>query len=591
MFGKILEIKDDYVILENSTKEIETNILNYHVVFPANERKIVGEITAINQNQITVLLIGEIINDVFISGIIKKPSLKTGCRLIYKSEVELILGNQDISKKDALYIGKSATYDGFNVTANIDNFLSSHFAILGNTGSGKSCGTARIIQNIFYYNDEQMPINSHLAIFDVYGEYNNAFSKMNSLPGIGFRSYTTEIDGDDNNLIKIPAFLLDADDIALLLHASEASQVQIINKSLELVNIFLSEGSAAEDWKNNIISSALLDILTSGKNTTQMRDQIIATLTKYNTESINLETKIIQPGYVRTLRQCLNIDNQGKMANVHLVVELLEKYNNLVLEPLEKNELLVYNLNDLYYALEFALISEGLLLSSRVFDRHNILKVRLQSIINSNHNNLFDHDTYISLSDYVKRLFSTNDGRPSQIINFNVSSIDERFAQILTKIFCKMFFNFTTKLKVKTSYPIHIILEEAHRYVQNDTDINILGYNIFDRITKEGRKYGVILGLITQRPSELSKTAISQCSNFIVFRMYHPEDINIIRGIASNISTETIEKIKDAKPGSAISFGTAFTVPLVSVLELPDPMPISQSVKITNVWYNEHENI
>lgn len=586
MFGKILEIKDESVVLENTTGEIETNILNYHVVFPTNDRKIIGEITALNQNTIDVLLIGEIINDKFTSGIIKKPSLKSGCRLVYKSEVELILGNQDISKKEALYIGKSATYDGFNVTANANDFLSSHFAILGNTGSGKSCGTARIIQNMFYYNDDKMPINSHIAIFDVYGEYNNAFSKMNSLPGIGFRSYSTEVNGE-NNLIKLPVFLLEADDIALLLHASEPSQVQIINKALELVNIFLSEGPAAEDWKNNIISSAILDILTSGKNTTQMRDQIIATLTKYNTETINLETKIIQPGYVRTLRQCLNIDNQGKMANVHLVVELLEKYNNLVLEPLEKNELLVYNLDDLYYALEFALISEGILLSSRVFDRHNILKVRLQSIINSNEIALFDFPMYISLNDYVKKLFTTNDGEKAQIINFNFSSIDERLAKILTKIFCKMFFIFATKLKVKTSYPIHIILEEAHRYVQNDTDVNILGYNIFDRITKEGRKYGILLGLITQRPSELSKTAISQCSNFIVFRMYHPEDLDVIKGITSNISIETINKIKDSKPGAAISFGTAFTVPLVSTLELPDPMPISQSVDITNVWYND----
>ena len=67
----------------------------------------------------------------------------------------------------------------------------------------------------------------------------------------------------------------------------------------------------------------------------------------------------------------------------------------------------------------------------------------------------------------------------------------------------------TANLTVRASYPIHIILEEAHRYVQNDSDIAVLGYNIFERITKEGRKYGVVLGLITQRPSELSTTALS----------------------------------------------------------------------------------
>lgn len=58
------------------------------------------------------------------------------------------------------------------------------------------------------------------------------------------------------------------------------------------------------------------------------------------------------------------------------------------------------------------------------------------------------------------------------------------------------------------------MLEEAHRYVQRDNDVNILGYNIFERIAKEGRKFGVVLNLITQRPTELSESVLSQCSNF-----------------------------------------------------------------------------
>ena len=589
MFGKILEIDNDLVLIENTSGEAEVNILNYHVVFSSNDRKAVGEIIAVSHAIISVLLIGEIVNNEFIAGIAKKPSLKAGCRLVYKSEVELLLGNQDISKKEVLYIGKSAIYDGFNVSAKANSFLSGHFAILGNTGSGKSCGASRIIQNVFYYNDEGMPLNSHFAIFDIYGEYNNAFSKMNTLPGIGFRNYTTEItDGMDNaNIITIPPFLLEADDLALLLNANDPAQIQIIDKALSLVNIFKGKGEQAEKWKNNIISTALLDILTSGKNNTQIRDQIIAVLTKYHTDDISLNSPIAQPGYVRTLRQCLNIDAQGKLANVQLVVELLEKYINIDLAPMPKDNLLVYNLDDLYYAFEFALISEGILKSDKVFDKNNILKVRLQSIINSDSSKFLSYPEYINRKDYVEQLFKTVTGSNAQIINFNFSNIDERLAKVLTKIFCKLFFNFATKLEIKTSYPIHIILEEAHRFVQNDNDIEIIGYNIFDRITKEGRKYGVILGLITQRPSELSKTAISQCSNFLVFRMYHPEDLDIIKGITSNISDDTVDKIKDAKPGSVMAFGTAFSVPLLTLLDLPDPMPISESLDISKTWYKE----
>jgi DNA helicase HerA-like ATPase len=161
----------------------------------------------------------------------------------------------------------------------------------------------------------------------------------------------------------------------------------------------------------------------------------------------------------------------------------------------------------------------------------------------------------------------------------NLNYIDERFAKTLTKIYTKMFFNFATSLEERASYPIHIILEEAHRYVQNDNDINILGYNIFDRITKEGRKYGVLLGLITQRPSELSNTALSQCSNFIAFRMFHPDDLKIISNISSNVSMETVEKLKNLTPGTAMVFGVSFKLPLIVKLDLPNPMPQSTSVR------------
>ena len=83
----------------------------------------------------------------------------------------------------------------------------------------------------------------------------------------------------------------------------------------------------------------------------------------------------------------------------------------------------------------------------------------------------------------------------------NLNYIDERFAKTLTKIYTKMFFDFVTSLESRASFPIHVILEEAHRYVQNDSDINILGYNIFDRITKEDADIMVV------GPSQISGTA------------------------------------------------------------------------------------
>ena len=174
-----------------------------------------------------------------------------------------------------------------------------------------------------------------------------------------------------------------------------------------------------------------------------------------------------------------------------------------------------------------------------------------------------------------------------QIINFNINYIDDRLAKVITKILSRMLFLRASTLKPRGSIAYHIIIEEAHRYVQHDSDVSLLGYNIFERISKEGRKYGAFLGLITQRPSELSSTALSQCSNFIAFRMFHPEDIRIISNISSNVSEETIEKIKNLVPGTAITFGTAFKIPLIAKLDLPDPMPESTSVDVSNRWFSE----
>ncbi|MDD4795689.1 MAG: DUF87 domain-containing protein [Bacilli bacterium] len=586
MFGKIIEMEDNIVVIENLATPT-ANYINYHVAFNEENRKVIGEIVSIKEKEIKVLLVGEVKDDVFYAGVLKKPNFTTIARLVYKSEVELFLGNQDISSKNNLYIGKSNTYEGFNVCADLNDFFANHFAIIGNTGSGKSCGVAKIIQNLFYHNDAELPSNAHIVLFDVYGEYNTAFQDLNKIPGIGYKNLTTKLDFSEGEVLNIPAYFLEVDDLALLLGATAAAEMPIIEKAIKLVYIFNSKEEIMQEYKNDIIASSLLDILSSGKNPVQIRDQLVAVLTYYNTPTLNLDTSIVQPGYSRTIKQCLNIDQQGKMNSVSFVVDFLSKFKKLDLSTISTESNLVYDLDDLYYAFEFALISEGALKSEKVYDQLNQLKIRLQQIINSPNKAFFSStEERISKEKYIRNMFLSDTGK-RQIINMNLNHIDERFAKILTKIYTKMFFDFATSLEPRASFPIHIILEEAHRYVQNDSDIDILGYNIFDRITKEGRKYGVILGLITQRPSELSHTALSQCSNFISFRMFHPEDLKIISNISSNVSAETVEKLKSLTPGTAMVFGVSFKLPLLTKLELPSPMPQSTSVDIKTMWFSE----
>ena len=186
---------------------------------------------------------------------------------------------------------------------------------------------------------------------------------------------------------------------------------------------------------------------------------------------------------------------------------------------------------------------------------------------------------------YIRKLITAPDGQKAQIINFNISHVDDRLAKAITKIISRILFTFSIETKERAKIPFHIIIEEAHRYVQNDTDTEILGYNIFDRITKEGRKYGIILGLITQRPSELSETSISQCSNFLILRTLHPKDLTFIKNMVPSVNSAIVEQLKLLQAGNCIAFGTAFKVPISMKFEKPNPEPLSNDANIKESWY------
>lgn len=574
MFGKITEINGSSCVVENISHVTHSELMNCHVVFPESDRLVVGEIIKIGEEKITILLVGEIRSNRFFPGVVKKPS--TTPRIINVNELELIIGKQT---KDIPTLGHSTIYKNYDVKLPIDSMFGNHLAIIGNTGSGKSCGVTRILQNLFTECTNK-PKNSHFVIFDAYGEYTHAFDGLD----VNTKVYTAVKESALDLGLILPPNFLEVDDLAILLGVTETDQLPVLEKTLKLVYIFTSSDEKVIEYKNDIIAKCLLDILTSGKSGSQMRDQIIAVLTHYKTDSLNLETIVHTPGYDRTLKQCLLIDDRGKINAMELITKFLSEFTKLNLNEIIIDKNYTYSLNDLYYALEFALMSEGTINSTLSYSKNNILKNRLQTIINSKYKSIFEVNEYVTKEEYISKFFTKNEENAPLII-INLSTVDDRFAKILTKLFTKLFFTYTTTLNKRASFPVNIILEEAHRYVQNDNDINIIGYNIFDRITKEGRKYGTLLTFITQRPSELSSTALSQCSNFVIFRIFHPKDFEIVKSISTNVDSENLEKLKTLNSGTSLVFGTGFKIPLLVSFDLPSPMPTSTNVMLSQIWY------
>ena len=590
MLGNIIGIEENRIILKLNVKVEEMqNIINLYVMIDDGEKKIIGEIEEVKDNLAYINLMGEFIDNDFRFGISKKPSFRAVVKLVSKEKINYIIGMPTYNERRDLYIGTSPIYDGVKIGVNINDFFSNHFAIFGSTGSGKSCSVARLFQNLFE-KQNSIAYKASILLFDAYGEYHNAFKEINKkVPELNFKAYTTNVEEENVPLLKIPLWLLTVDDVALLLEVSSRSQLPIIEKALKLVNIFAREESEVIKSKNDIIARAILDILASGKAPAQIRDQIFSVLSHYNTKDLNLETPIYQPGYTRPLKQCLLIDATGKIREMELLTTFINQFLIDDIDLSLPDGSFKYTLKDLYSAFEFALISEGILSSDKVFDDYNVLKVRLRSLVNGEYAKYFEMDEYLTRDGFIKEILTFN-GRKAQIINFNINYVDDRFAKTLTKIYSKLFFEYSKNLKRRASLPIHIILEEAHRYVQNDSDIDVIGYNIFDRITKEGRKYAVMLGLISQRPSELSTTALSQCSNFLIFKMLHPTDVEYIKQMIPNITVEVIKKLKLLQPGICIAFGSGFKIPSLIKLDMPNPAPSSSSCDISNAWFIDREN-
>ena len=589
MLGTIEEIVDNSVTIKLSIDITEQpNLVNLHVVFDdGSDRKVVAEIANVNKTKMIANIVGEIKDGFFTPGASVKPSFKSNVRLIQADELKLLFGSQETEFGETNF-GTSNVYEGYKINVSINDFFSNHFAILGNSGAGKSCTVASILQKL-YTSSPTPPINSALFFFDAYGEYTHAFSSLHEKnPNLNYKAYTTNVVDPDCEILRIPIWLLDVDDLALLLDANSPTQLPIIEKTLKLVPILTGSSENVIKRKNDIIARALQDILLSGNDSTKIRDQVIGVLTKFNTPTLNLESQIVQPGYTRTFKQCLYVDKTGKMQEMELVVEFIRGYiieNEIDIDPKELNSF--YTLADLELAMDFALISEGILKSDKVFDTANVISVRLHTLATGESRYYFTYPTYVTKDQYIESLLTdSNTGKRVQIVNFNINYIDDRLAKVITKILSRMLFLKASTIKPRGSRAYHIIIEEAHRYVQHDSDIDLLGYNIFERITKEGRKYGVFLAMITQRPSELSDTCISQCANFVVLRTLHPVDLKYIKEMVPNVSSEIVLQLKNLKPGNCIAFGSAFKVPTSMYIDLPNPRPLSNNVDLEKVWYN-----
>ena len=515
MLGKVVYVSDNEVhVRVPDGANIVTNIINIHVILEDEQKRVVGEVVDITGNLIKIGLLGEYVGDTFYTGVIRKPTLYAKIRIINNEELSVITGRNDIN---SFHLGVSPLYNNYPVYGDINKLFSNHLAIFGNSGSGKSCGVARILQNLFL-NKNIMPCKANFLIFDAYGEYHTAFEHLNrKVPEISFKVYTT------------------------------------------------NQTSASK------------------------RNDAFAIISTCSTPQFNLSAPVQGLGYTRKFRDCFMIDSNGNFSESNLLMEYLSSFVRDEYDALDIREKNFYTFKDLEKALDFTLISEGMLHNEKVYSDAITLKVRLHSLVIGEYAEYFEYNDFISEQEFISRIMAYDNNGKAQIVNFNFEDVDDWFAKVITKFMVKLLFEFSKNLSNRASVPFNIFLEEAHRYVQKDNDQYLLGYNIFERVAKEGRKYGIILNLISQRPVELSETVISQVSNFLIFKLTHPVDIDYMKKMLPNINANIIEKQKSLQAGTCVAFGNAFKVPIIVHFEMPNPAPQSGNCNVVNTWQIKDE--
>lgn len=584
MFEGITRISEASVFVKVSPSITENaNLLNTHLIFQDSEKAILGEIEEVNKEEIKVRLLGEFIGNNLRGGVIRKPMLNATIRQVTNEEIPLLLGKEN---EESMILGKSPFYGEFPVNINVNEFFGGHFSILGNSGSGKSWGIARIFQNVFS-NPNVIPFKANIFLFDISSEYSSAFKNLNTInPNFNYRVFTTRENNLENDEpLRIPIWLLNTEDLSLLLQCDSASEIPIIERMLKLVKIFSEQGEDSEKIKNHLIAKAIMNVLYNNQTAVNKRNDIFTIVENCKTTAFNLDANIEGVGYVRKFHECFQIDKMGAFSESVLITKYVSSFINNEYDNFEPTKDSFYTLEDLEKALEFTLISDGWFKNENSYVDAMKIKVRLHSLVTSNYKNIFNYPNYIDLEHYLSSLLISN-GKRYQLININLEDMDDEIAAVITKIFTRMILAFSKKIPNRASIPFHILVEEAHRYIKHDDDKNLIGYNIFERVAKEGRKYGVLLGIITQRPVELSDTVISQCSNFIIFKTTHPRDIEYIKQMIPNISEEVIDKQKGLQSGTCLGFGSAFKIPTIVRLDPPNPTPNSNNSNIVKSWSN-----
>jgi len=202
-----------------------------------------------------------------------------------------------------------------------------------------------------------------------------------------------------------------------------------------------------------------------------------------------------------------------------------------------------------------------------------------------------------TFEDVIKNFIGYVTDQEKNITIFNLSGIPFEVLSISVSLISRILFEFGfyySKIKEddENEIPLLLVYEEAHKYVpRSNLERFRASRNSIERIAKEGRKYGVTLGIVSQRPSEISETIFSQCNNFISMRLTNPDDQNYIRKLLPDTLGDITNLLPVLKSGEALIIGEAINLPTIALVDRCNPQPKSNDIKFIDEWKRPWQNV
>ena len=434
-----------------------------------------------------------------------------------------------------------------------NKFFNKHIAVVGSTGSGKSHTISSLLQHVINSKDENYSglNDSHIIIFDLHSEYKSAFPNANYL--------------DISNL-KLPYWLLNSSELEeILLDTGERDNYNQASIFRQLVTE--NKKVHNEDSEKIFYDSPLKFRI----------EEILNALFNIKNETVHSKTP-------NTYMLIENDQDQESESGLTMTNE--EKIRKYFTERFKFKPTKSQSISKGAYA-DGTLEKFFLRFDSKVRDE------RLDFLFNSDNYNL-------TLIDVLKQILGYKDDNKSNITILDLSGIPFEVLSITVSLISRLLFDygyfykkaFQENTTTNNNTPFLLVYEEAHKYAPKSDLVKYRSaLQAIERIAKEGRKYGITLLLATQRPSEISETIFSQCSNFIAMRLTNPNDQNYITRLLPDTLGNMVSKLPTLRAGEALLLGESVTMPLFVKINKCYPEPSSNDIPYFELWKKEWKEI